>query len=560
MSANIVPASGPRNAKIAIVGMAPEKHEIAQGIPFVGPSGDILNRSLRKLNVSREEIYITNVYDKFLPSGSSLFSIPQGERAASLDRLRKELASLRPNVVIPMGAEPLHFLTSLNGVQKWRGSILDSSLIPGMKCVPTVHPAWIMRGMWKWEPVFTHIDLARAIQQSSFPEIIYPKRNAIIAPTLNTVLEYIEECSKHDILSFDIEVFGYSKNGTGEISCLGIGYKPDEALCIPFTKSGTQNYFSTGDEARVWKNISKLLQLQHVKKVGQNLAFEWMYFWLHRIYPSNMYIDTMLLHHTLYPDFGGSTDIFGRNNNEGEPGHSLAFINSQYNEDKYYKDDGRRFIPGTPDQAFWKYNAMDVMVTLDAALKMEKEAKDENLWDFYCDFKQKPFPHACRMEWYGVGIDSGKRTDASKELSETIERLQVCIDERLGYHLNVNSPKQLGELLYEKRGYKEVKRWTTTKKEGRVRRRTSDKDTLRKFAEITNDEVLQWILDLRHARDLKGDIVDQPLGPDNRMHAHYKLAGTDTHRWSSAKSILGTGTNLQNIPRDGVARHLFIPS
>lgn len=557
---DIVPGHGPRNAKIAIVGMAPEKHEIFTGIPFSGPSGDLLNRALRELNYERSQIYITNVHDRFLPSGSSLFSLPQSELKNSLDRLRKELQEVAPAVCIPMGAEPLYFLTSRNGIQKWRGSILNSSLIPGMKCVPTVHPAWIMRGMWKWQPVFTHIDLARAIEESVTPEIKYPKRNAIIAPSVNTSLDYIEECSKHDILSTDIEVYGYTKTGTGEISCVGLGYKTDEAICIPFIKASGQNYFSAHDEGRVWQALSRLLQRRDIRKVGQNLAFEWIYFWLHRTYPVNMWIDTMLLHHTLYPDFGGTEDIWGKPRGFEEPGHSLAFINSQYNKDMYYKDDGRRYIPGTADQQFWRYNAMDVMVTLDAALKMEQEARENGLWDFYCDFKQRPFPHACRMEWYGVGIDIERRRDVSIELTNTISELQARINTTLGYELNVNSPKQLGELLYEKRGYKEVKKWVVTKKEGRVRRRTSDKDTLRKLAETTGDEILQLIMDLRAARDLKGDIVDQKLGEDNRMHAHYKLGGTDTHRWSSTRSILGTGTNLQNIPRDGIARHLFIAS
>lgn len=556
----IVNATGPRDAKIAIVGMAPEKHEIAQGIPFVGPSGQMLDKALRSLNVKRESIFITNVHDRFLASGSSLFSLPPAELQNSLARLRMELSSINPNVVIPMGAEPLHFLCNLNGIQKWRGSILNSSLIPGQKCVPTVHPAWIMRGMWKWEPVFTHVDLARAVAESATSEISYPNRHAIIAPSVNTCLDYIEECGKHDILSVDIEVFGYSKTGTGEIACVGLGYKSDEALCIPFTRSGGQNYFSYIDESRVWQAIARLLQRRDIRKVGQNLAFEWIYFWLHSIFPANMHIDTMLLHHTLYPDFGGTEDIYGGKRAGDEPGHSLAFINSQYNRDKYYKDDGRRYIPGTADQQFWRYNATDVMVTLDAGLQMEREARENNLWDFYCDFKQRPFYHACRMEWYGVGIDLARRAEAGRELTSTIEELQGKINSKLGYELNVNSPKQLGELLYEKRGYKEVKKWRKSKKEGRVRTRSSDKDVIRKFAEATGDEVLQWVLDLRHARDLKGDIVEQKLGPDNRMHTHYKLGGTDTNRWSSAKSILGTGTNLQNVPRDGVARHLFIPS
>jgi DNA polymerase-1 len=407
--------------------------------------------------------------------------------------------------------------------------------------------------MWKWEPVFTHIDLARAVEESKNAELTLPARNAITGPTLNTVLDYISECERHETLSVDIEVYGYTATGTGEIACVGIGFRNDEALCIPITRSGGIPYWNVHDESVVWRALATLLQNPEIKKVGQNLAFEWIYFWLHHVYPANMYIDTMLLHHTLYPDFGGTENVWGQRHTSDAPGHSLAFINSQYTRTPYYKDDGRRWTPGMGDHAFWRYNCMDVMVTLECALALKKEAEDENLWDFYIEYQQRPFIHSTRMEWFGVGIDTDKRALASRELLGDITRLQDKIDQRLGYALNVNSPKQMNELLYKKMGLKvKMKRGT--------RRPTADKETLRNFAEQTQDEVLLWVQELRQARDLKGDIVDQPLGQTGRMHTHYKQGGTDSNRWSSTKSILGTGTNLQNVPRKGIARHLFVPS
>lgn len=548
-----VPASGPKNAKIAIVGMAPAREEVATGIPFMGASGQILNKSLAKLGVERKDVYVTNIHDSFLQPGSSLFSLPALVREASVRRLKNELEQVGPNIVIPLGDEPLRLICNLSGIQKWRGSILPSTLVPGLKAVPSVHPAWIVRGMWKWEPVFTHIDLKRAVEESHDDKLILPERRAITGPSLNTCLDYIRECSKHEILSVDIEVYGYSKTGTGEIACIGIGFSSDEALCIPLVRSGGVPYWGVFEEARIWRALSVLLQDKSIKKVGQNLAFEWIYFWLHNIYPSNMWIDTMLLHHTLYPDFGGTEDAWGRKSKKDEPGHSLAFINSQYTKTPYYKDDGRRWVPGLGDHAFWKYNCMDVMVTLECALKEKAEAETEGLWEFYEQYQQRPFIHSSRMEWFGVGIDLEKRALASVELLHHAEEVQDRINQRLGYALNVNSPKQMMELLYKKLDFKVKKKRSTGKP-------TADKETLRVFAEQSQNEVLLWIQNLRATLDLKGDIVDQKLGSDNRMHTHYKQGGTDSNRWSSTKSILGTGTNLQNVPRAGIARQLFLPS
>lgn len=547
-----VPASGPLNASIAIVGMAPAADEVRTGIPFMGASGMILNKSLQKLGLSREKVYVTNIHDSFLAPGASLFSLPEQTRKVSVERLKRELEQVNPNVIIPLGDEPLYFLCNLRGIQKWRGSILPSTLVHGKKCVPSVHPAWIVRGMWKWEPVFTHIDLARAVEESKDATLALPIRNAITGPSLNTVLDYINECYKHEILSVDIEVYGYSPTGTGEIACIGIGFRPDEACCIPIVHAGGRPYWDVHSEAVIWRALARLLQDPKIKKVGQNLAFEWIYFWLHNIYPSNMWIDTMLLHHTLYPDFGGTEDAWGRKSKKDEPGHSLAFINSHCTRTPYYKDDGRRWTPNMGDHAFWKYNAMDVMVTLECAEYLKKECDEEGLWDFYVEYQQAPFLHTCRAEWYGVAIDPEKRAAASVELGNDIVRLQDQIDQKLGYHLNVQSPKQMQDLLYKKMNLKVQKKRKTGKA-------TADAATLRKFAEQTQDEVLVWIQELRKAQDLKGDIVDQKLGPDGRMHTHYKQGGTDTNRWSSVRSILGTGTNLQNVPSRGIARSLFLP-
>lgn len=545
-------ASGPRHANMAIVGMAPASEEIRTGTPFTGAAGKILNSSLQQLGIRREDVYVTNIHDAYLAPGLSLFSLPSSTLALSTARLKRELEEVRPNVVVPLGAEPLQIICGLSGIEKWRGSILTSKLLENQKCVPSVHPAWIVRGMWKWEPVFTHIDLKRAYEESHTRDINLPVRRAITGPSLTTSLDYIKECEQHDVLSFDIEVYGYSQTGTGEIACVGLGYTPDEAICIPLVRSHGVPYWSVSEECRIWRALARLLQNRNIRKVGQNLAFEWLYFWLHKIYPSNMWIDTMLLHHTLYPDWGGTEDTWGRKSKKDEPGHSLAFINSQYTRTPYYKDDGRRWNPLVGDHAFWKYNCMDVMCTLECALKLEEEAHDEGLWDFYCEYQRRPFIHTARAEWFGVNIDGARRAEVSAELGETIRQLQDKIDNKLGYSLNVQSTKQLQNLIYKQKGFNVAR----NRKTGRP---TADKSTLARLAQQSGDEILVWIQELKRAIDLKSDIVDQQLGNDNRMHTHYKQGGTDTNRWASTKSILGTGTNLQNIPVKGIARQLFLP-
>src|SRR5262245_58818576 len=99
-----VRASGRRDAKVAVVGMAPAREEVATGIPFMGSSGQIFNESIRTLGWNRNDIYVTNVHDEFLAPGMPLSSVPNLEQ--SINRLKAELEAVRPNVIIPLGAEP----------------------------------------------------------------------------------------------------------------------------------------------------------------------------------------------------------------------------------------------------------------------------------------------------------------------------------------------------------------------------------------------------------------------------------------------------------------------
>jgi len=557
----VVPAEGAHDAKIAFVGMAPAADEVREGRPMVGPAGRRLNAALAANNIKRSDVFITNVLDFPIQVGSSIFSIPHSTLARSVDRLKQELISVNPNVCVPLGSEPFKVICGLDGIMQWRGSILPSRLIPNLKCVPTVHPAWIVRGAFKWEAVFRHIDIARALEESTSPIIDLPVRECVTGPSFSTVMEYLVEAHSHPYIAFDYETMYWSGQHMGEIACVAISWRPDLAICIPFLWEDGRHYWSEEEEAYIWQALGELLQNQNVGKIAQNAPFEWLYSWTHKIFPWPLFIDTMTLHHCLYPDFGAASSSLTKNvsrNRFDEPGHGLAFINSHYTRTPYFKGDGHNWHPALGIHQFWRYNCYDSMVTLEVALKMMEEAKEANLWDFYIKRYIRPFPHALRMEWAGVAVNVPKRIEAGIELTNRINELQKEINIGVGFNLNVNSPKQVYNLLYEKRRYKT--QYRTLKRGGRVIRvATADKFALQKLAVEHQDPVLQKIEELRSTRTLRADLVEAQLGPDQRVHTHYNIGGTDSGRWSSTRSITGTGTNLQNIPAKGIARKLFIP-
>lgn len=552
-----VGTDGPVGAKIMVVGMAPAKEELTMGKPLVGPSGRILNNALQRLGLRRQDIFVTNVVHFPIPAGSRIENVPAEYLDPELDRLKGEIQKVNPNVIIPLGEEPLRYLTGKASMTKWRGSILPTLPAFGpYKCVGSYHPAFIMRGMWKWLSVFTHIDIARAIEESATHAITYPTRNAITGPSFNEAIAYLKDCNNQEYCSFDIETRWWREDRMGEIACVAFSHRQDEAICIPFIRSNGGHYWTAPEEAAIWRAIAQLLQNSKVKKIAQNASFEWLYFWKHLIYPWPLSIDTMTLHHCLYPDWGTAEDYF-RKKKMDEPGHGLAFINSQYTRTPYYKDDGRLWSAALGDHQFWQYNCMDAMVTLECAMKMMREAREERLWDFYNIQYISPFASTVRSEWYGTPIDINLRESARVQYSDEASALQDEINRTVSFTLNVNSPKQIGVLLYKIKKYPPKFKYTSRRGK-QTGQPSTDKDTLRFFADKYEDPLLIKILRLRQVRDFISDFINQPLDANGNIHTHYKIGGTDGLRWSSSRSITGTGTNFQNLPREGIARRLFI--
>jgi DNA polymerase-1 len=126
-----------------------------------------------------------------------------------------------------------------------------------------------------------------------------------------------------------------------------------------------------------------------------------------------------------------------------------------------------------------------------------------------------------------------------------IEKLQKLLDYTLGYQVNIQSPKQVKELLYD------VMKLPKRYKNGNL---TTNEDAL--FTLIPHGgDLLKVLLNLRELTKRRS-FFKLSLSTQGRMHTNFKPGGTITGRLSSSKSILGSGTNLQNQPK--VARQMYI--
>jgi uracil-DNA glycosylase len=323
------------NHPIVIVGEAWGAEEARQRLPFVGPSGWHLTQMLEEAGISRADCFLTNVFNLQPPGGNDVENlcgdkdraIPnrgplkpgkyvRAEYAPELVRLEEELRGIRPNLIIGLGNTASWAIIRTTGISKIRGTIVDS---PFGKFIPTFHPAAIIRD-WPLRAV-TVLDLKKAARESSFPEVIRPKREIWIEPTLSDLEifydRYLREASC-TLLAFDIETAGT------QITCIGFAPSRDVALVIPFTdprREGGSYWPTLEDESRAWNFVRRVLDLP-VPKLAQNGAYDYHFLWkIYGIAPRAFAHDTMLLHHSLYP--------------ESEKG--LGFLGSVYTNEASWK-------------------------------------------------------------------------------------------------------------------------------------------------------------------------------------------------------------------------------
>lgn len=341
--------------KIAIVGEAFGRQEEIYGRPFVGAAGDELNRLLADAGIlpgnapdpyraRQDAVYLTNVFNfrppsednsilslctkkKGLPNGGKDYPLPaitngyyiKPEYLGELDRLRGELESVGPNIVIAVGNTPLWALTGKVGIDKYRGAVTESTLIPGLKVIATYHPASLFR-VWNRRSMLV-MDLIKARQESETPSIIRKPRLVWLDPTLDDLDTFWHDHLKDaPLIAFDIE------NPKEIISCISFAPSDTLSIVVPFEddRKPANSYWPTrADERAAWLWCKRVLE-SPIPKLAQNGLYDMSHLAAAGIFVRNYEHDTMLLHHALQP----------------EERKGLGTLGSLYANESAWKEDG----------------------------------------------------------------------------------------------------------------------------------------------------------------------------------------------------------------------------
>lgn len=137
---NVVPGEGNRKAEILFIGEGPGQVEDETGRPFVGPAGQLLDRMLASIGLSREEVYIANIV-KCRPPGNR---VPTDEEAeACIPYLREQFRLIRPKIIVCLGrTAAMHIIRRDIRITRERGQWVKKA---GIWILPTYHPSALLR-------------------------------------------------------------------------------------------------------------------------------------------------------------------------------------------------------------------------------------------------------------------------------------------------------------------------------------------------------------------------------------------------------------------------------
>jgi uracil-DNA glycosylase len=330
-------SSGPRTAKLAFVAECWGEQEDMAGRPLVGNAGQEFTRLLCEAGIDRRECFLTNTIaarppdNKFeahfcckkgeLPPNYALPPLSQGnylkpEYCGELDRLCEELCTVRPNLVVALGAKALWALSGSSATGAMRGTVATSRFVlhqgngshslATQKILATYHPSYLFK-VWSHRPIVL-ADLMKAKREAAFPEVRRPERTVLVRPTIGEIEEFYEfNLRDAACIAVDIET------KAGQISDIGFAPSRRKAMVVTFLdpkKADASYWESPVLEVAAWKWVQRILALP-CKKLFQNGVFDISYLMKQGLRVVNCADDTMLLHHSYYPELQKSLAFLG---------------------------------------------------------------------------------------------------------------------------------------------------------------------------------------------------------------------------------------------------------
>ncbi|NND98503.1 MAG: DNA polymerase I [Pirellulaceae bacterium] len=332
----------------------------------------------------------------------------------------------------------------------------------------------------------------------------------------------ISTLSKQESFCFDTETTGLDPRTAHPLG-LALSFEPHTGYYVVIPEQR--------DEALVvLEEFRDLLENESIKKIGHNLKYDVTVLKWHGIEVRGPLLDTMLAHSMKEPEMRHGLDYLSTLYLGYKPIPTTDLIGPKGEDQKNMRD--------VPLEQLSQYACEDADITLQLAAAIAPEIEERGVSQVCYEVECPLIPVLVDMEYEGIRLDTESLAIFSKKLAGEIEELQNKIFESAGHEFNIDSPKQLGVVLYDELQLESNPKKTAT---GQYSTREAELERLAPRHEIIRD-----VLEYRNARKLKSVYVDQLPESVNeqtgRIHTHYSQAWTATGRMQS------NNPNLQTIP------------
>ncbi len=340
-----------------------------------------------------------------------------------------------------------------------------------------------------------------------------------------------------EILSLDTETT--STNAIdAELVGLSFAVEEHQAFYVPIP----ENREEAQKRVEIFRSV---YENEKILKIGQNLKYDLEVLRNYDIELKGKMWDTMIAHYLIQPELRHNMDYMAEIYLNYQTIHIDELIGA--------KGKNQRSMRELDPKEVYEYAAEDADITLQLKNKLEPELKQQGAEKLFYEIEMPLMPVLAEMEMTGVCLDTDSLSETSKQLTQRMLDIEQRIYELAGEHFNIASPKQVGDILFDK--LKIIDKAKKTKKGQYV----TSEEVLQQLRH--KHEIVGLILDHRGLKKLLGTYIEalpKLINPrTGHIHTSFNQTITATGRLSSSDP------NLQNIPirgEDGKEiRKAFIP-
>jgi len=374
-------------------------------------------------------------------------------------------------------------------------------------------------------------------EQTKLKNINNTTHSYFLIDTIDKAKELAKKLLMEKVICFDTETTGLDPNNS-ELVGISFAVKPYEAWYIPIS----ENYH---EAEKIVQHLKPVLEAKKIIKTGQNIKFDINILSWYDVQVAGPLFDTMIAHYLLQPDMRHNMDVLSENYLGYKPVSIEELIGK--------KGRNQLSMRNVDIEKVKEYAAEDADITLQLKAAFEPELKKTGTYQLFEKIEMPLVPVLASMEAEGIKLDVEALVDFSVQLEDEIAKIETTIFDLAEIEFNIASPKQLGEILFEKLAISSKPKKTKT---GQYK---TGEDILVKL--IHKHPIVEEILEYRSLTKLKSTYVDALpalVNPrDGRIHTSYNQAVAATGRLSS------NNPNLQNIPirteKGREIRKAFIP-